>query len=266
MTLFRILPVFVLVFLTSCFNMNKAGVTIPAQQQFVLGELEKEGFAVKLENKSKLNLEVETQDENGNRTSSFGLSPKGKTKISVGDNEKAIIKNPNATEVFVQAKLSRGVQGMAYEELAIEDVSNIYQIDLKYLEPIISDEWKGNLIYSDYSNGKEVQIPCNLKVTKKDENSLSFEYIYPGEPKANNKMKVKLKDEGRVIAGQRIISVNETGTQSIIKTIEEGKDNGEKALLHYTYTFSGSKFKMKKEYQKIGSDELVFRNEYRFTK
>ena len=37
--MFRIFPVFVHVFLTSRFSLNKVGVTILTQQQFVLGEL-----------------------------------------------------------------------------------------------------------------------------------------------------------------------------------------------------------------------------------
>ena len=252
-------------FLLGCAT-SKSGIGIPPYQEFVLGENEKSAFRAELDNQSDELIEVETRNELGKKTSSFGLSPKGKTKITVASNERAILRNPSGNTVLVQAKLSRNVEGMRYQVIEMEEVEVSTKVTGKDLKSVISDAWKGELTYANYSDGRMVSIPCNLKITQLSDNKFSFEYIYPDEPKANNKQKIHLKKDGQLLGDQQVVSKEKSGNQLIIKTIKEGKDNGEKALFFYTYTLSEEAFSMKKEYQTTGSDVVNFRNEYVFKK
>ncbi len=271
MKLLHFFPILaLLVCLISCSSF-KSGLTIPAYQEFSLGETEKLGFSVKLENKSPFELQVEIQDENGNRTSGFRLSPnlsaegrEGKTKVYVPANQKAVIRNVHPTSVNVAVEINRGVQGMTYEALDAEQLSNLPKLYMSDLELLIDQNWKGSLRYRDYSSNEMVEIPCKLKVIKKGESILLLEYNFPNEPNANDSQKVKIEQNGRKLGGQYIIGKEKTGGKTVIRTLEEGKDNGEEVIFYYTYTFDKQQFEMKKEYQSLGSDELLFRNKYLF--
>ncbi|MCI5081792.1 MAG: hypothetical protein MRY78_08875 [Saprospiraceae bacterium] len=264
MKLLHFFPILALLLcLISCSSF-KSGLTIPAYQEFSLGETEKLGFSVKLENKSPFELQVETQDENGKRMSGFGLSPEGKTKVYVPANQKAVIRNVHPTSVNVAAEINRGVRGMTYQALDAEQLSNLPKLNMSDLELLIDQNWKGSLRYRDYSSNEMVEIPCKLKVIKKGESILLLEYNFPNEPKANDSQKVKIEENGRKLANQYVISKEKIDGKTIIRTLEEGKDNGEEVLFYYTYTFDKEQFEMKKEYQSLGSDELLFRNKYLF--
>lgn len=58
---------------------------------------------------------VKVVDKNsGEVTQSFGLAPKGKTKVYISKDEIVYLKNENGTEVKVDVILSKGVEGMRY--------------------------------------------------------------------------------------------------------------------------------------------------------
>ena len=100
--------------LNSC-STFKSGLTIPANQTFLLGEFNDKNYAAELVNKSNLTVMIKAVDKNsGEVTQSFGLAPKGRTKVYISKNETVYFENKNGTDVMVDVILSKGVEGMRY--------------------------------------------------------------------------------------------------------------------------------------------------------
>jgi hypothetical protein len=97
---------------------SNANVTIPANQEFVLGEYEKSGYRARLINKSDVGFEVLVVNKKTNeRTQGFGLDGNGSATVHIRKDEKVLLKNPNDKEIIVRVKLSTVVSGMGYQEL-----------------------------------------------------------------------------------------------------------------------------------------------------
>ena len=106
----------ILISLNSC-STFKSGLTIPANQTFLLGELNDKNYSAELVNKSNLTVIVKAvSKKSGEVTQSFGLAPKGRTKVYISKDETVYFENENGTEVKVDVKLSKGVEGMRYIE------------------------------------------------------------------------------------------------------------------------------------------------------
>lgn len=244
----------------------RSNITIPAYQQFILGEYEKGGFAVELQNLSPYTVKVETRNSKNKQTSGFGLSANGKTKVYVGNGEKAILINSNGEKVNVKAKLAKSVEGMRYEVMNMTKIEKSQVLKDTDLTAVVSDNWEGNLTYIDYSNDKEVKIACHMKIEKLKKNTFKAYYIYPDEPHANGDNEVKITEDGKRFEDREVIQAEKKGKYFVIKTIEKGKDNNKEATLYYTYKFNDKELSIRKEVQTIGSSEMKFRNEYKFTK
>ncbi|MFT6244451.1 MAG: hypothetical protein ACJA0U_001202 [Salibacteraceae bacterium] len=103
---------------------GNANVTIPAKQEFVLGEFQKSGYRARLINKSDLDFEVLVVDKKTNeRTQGFGVEGKGSTAVNIRKNEKVLLRNTNNQDIVVKVKLMIEVQGMRYQELGAYDKS-----------------------------------------------------------------------------------------------------------------------------------------------
>ena len=99
-------------------NSNNANVTIPAQQEFVLGEYQQSSYKAKLNNTSGKAMKVSVVDKETNKqTQGFGLEGKGEATVYVNKNEIVLLKNPNDKEITVKVKLSKTVSGMRYQEI-----------------------------------------------------------------------------------------------------------------------------------------------------
>ncbi len=104
----------ILLTLNSC-STFKSGLTIPANQTFLLGEFNDKNYTAELVNKSNLTVIVKAVGKkSGEVTQSFGLAPKGRTKVYISKNETVYFENENGIDVEVDVILSKGVQGMRY--------------------------------------------------------------------------------------------------------------------------------------------------------
>ena len=93
----------------------KSGLTVPANQTFILGEYNDKNYSAQLKNKSNFTVIVKAIDKNsGTITQSIGLGAKGKTKIYIDKNETVYLKNLNKTDAKIDVSLSKGVEGMRY--------------------------------------------------------------------------------------------------------------------------------------------------------
>ena len=100
--------------LNSC-STSKSGLTIPANQTFLLGEFNDKNFSAELINTSNLTVIVKALDKkSGEVTQSFGLVPKGKTKAYISKDETVYLENKNGTDVKVDVVLNKDVHGMRY--------------------------------------------------------------------------------------------------------------------------------------------------------
>ena len=131
-------------------------------------------------------------------------------------------------------------------------------------------EWKGTLMYNDYTSGNLYSMPCNVTVKSKRKNrKLVLCYEYPNEPKANNKNKIRVAKDGTTLNGKPIISRYQTSDGNIKITTEyPGQDGNENksALIRNIYTIGPNTFIIRKEVQFLGTQEWLTRNEFLFKK
>ena len=106
--------------LSSC-SSNQSVVSIPAQHEFVLGEISRKNFTVKLTNLTDTDIRVQAiNTRTGEPTKGFGLASKGKATVKVPRHEKVLLKNDTNGEVRVRAVMNKGVQGMSYQAVGKE--------------------------------------------------------------------------------------------------------------------------------------------------
>ncbi len=135
--------------------------------------------------------------------------------------------------------------------------------DLIFLD---NTRWKGTLMYVNYSDGKEVDISKELKITIQG-NKLIMENTYPNEPKANTRQAIKLRKNGAYFGKEKISSVDKQSNDNFtIRTKTIGKDNGVKAFLIKTYTIASETLMIAKEVQVLGSSRIFLRNKSLFKK
>jgi len=127
-------------------------------------------------------------------------------------------------------------------------------------------QWAGELMYLDYSSGKETTLKTNMQITTKNNKiTMNTQYVY--EPSANNKDTIKLKKNGTYFGNEKIIekTVSKNGVTTIITTFEANDDNTP-ATLFKTYVFSGTEFSVTKEVQFENTKEKFVRNRVTYTK
>ena len=88
----------------------------------MLGEFNDKNYSAELVNKSDLTVIVKALDKKTSKvTQSFGLAPKGRTKVYISKDETVYFENENKVDVKVDVILSKGV-----EDLKEEDMPMIY--------------------------------------------------------------------------------------------------------------------------------------------
>ncbi|MCB0662393.1 MAG: hypothetical protein KDC24_06615 [Saprospiraceae bacterium] len=134
--------------------------------------------------------------------------------------------------------------------------------DLQYLA---SDQWKGELTYLDYSSNEQVAIPVEMTAEALNDRTFVFSYHYPSEPKADNKVQLKVNGSFSKISGNPIISrkVLPDGSVEIV-TKRKGKDNKQKAWMHYIYVFGPNTFSLTSEVEYMDGSPLFIRSKFSF--
>jgi hypothetical protein len=101
-------------FVTSC-STFKSGLTIPANETFILGESNSKNYSAELVNTSDYEVKIRGEKkQNGEYTQGFGLAPKGKVTVYVSSDEIIKFINNNNLPVKVNVKMSKEVYGMRY--------------------------------------------------------------------------------------------------------------------------------------------------------
>ena len=106
--------ILLLLFVTSC-STFKSGLTIPANETFILGESNSKNYSAELVNTSDYEVKIRgKKKQNGEYTQGFGLAPKGKVTVYVSSDEIIKFINNNNLPVKVNVKMSKEVYGMRY--------------------------------------------------------------------------------------------------------------------------------------------------------
>ena len=93
----------------------KSGLTIPANETFILGESNSKNYSAELANTSNYEVKIRGEKkQNGEYTQGFGLAPKGKVTVYVSSDEIIKFINNNNLPVKVNVKMSKEVYGMRY--------------------------------------------------------------------------------------------------------------------------------------------------------
>ena len=110
-------------------------------------------------------------------------------------------------------------------------------------------------------------MPANLEVKPgKNSRELILHRIYPNEPKANGKGKIKISEDGLMLNKEAVVA-KEVLTDGIkIITEYSGKDNNQKAQIRNTYILQARSLVIRKEVQFEDSEDWLKRSEFTHTK
>lgn len=110
-----------LICLTSCAS-NVAGVSIPARQEFVLGEFADKNYRADLNNRGKQQIRIAVLDKDTKeQTQGFGLAAGGKATVYISRDEEVHLVNESDREGKVRVTLNKDVEGMRYQDLNAND-------------------------------------------------------------------------------------------------------------------------------------------------
>ena len=110
----KIFLLLAIITLHSCSSF-KSGLTIPANETFILGERKSKNYSAELVNTSDYEVKIRGEKkQNGEYTQGFGLAPKGKVTVYVSSDEIIKFINNNNLPVKVNVKMSKEIYGMRY--------------------------------------------------------------------------------------------------------------------------------------------------------
>lgn len=140
-------------------------------------------------------------------------------------------------------------------------------LSLSDFEPILGDDWTGNLTYLNYGEPvKDFTIPAEINVTV-SEDGVSLYFLYPDEPQQNGGRLIKLSEDGTMLGSERIMSIEtDTDGQRIVITEEACEDMGKPATCTMTYSLGQKNLILKKMVLYDGAEEAFRRNEYAFSR
>ena len=97
----------------------KSTVSIPPQEEFVLGEYQNTRFSAIVTNLSKREVKIVIiNTRSGKQTQGFGLPAKSNVQINISKEETLLFKNASKEQVKVKVRLGRDVKGMRYQPVS----------------------------------------------------------------------------------------------------------------------------------------------------
>ena len=140
------------------------------------------------------------------------------------------------------------------------------KVSLEDLKCLDQTEWTGELMYVNYSDGREVTLQTLMQIEIK-ENDIIMYTQFVDEPSANSKSRVKLKKNGTYFGTEKIISKTTTkdGTTTLV-TSYDGKDNNKSATIYKKYMFNEKTFTITTEVLYEDASKKFIRNKYTYNK
>ncbi|NHF60065.1 hypothetical protein FK220_011975 [Flavobacteriaceae bacterium TP-CH-4] len=152
---------------------------------------------------------------------------------------------------------------LAFSINALNAQTTLTASDFKNLD---GTSWKGNLMYVNYGDGREVKLRTTMQLKIKG-NKISMDTQYTDEPSANGTDTIKISSDGKYLGKEEVIEkeVGENGYLKIV-TRYEGKDNNRPAIMTKTYLITENTFSVSKEVSYKDTTEVLIRNKTSYTK
>jgi hypothetical protein len=128
-------------------------------------------------------------------------------------------------------------------------------------------DWTGSLTYIDYQSNEPYTMPANMEVKPgKNEMELILYRIYPNEPQANGKGKLKITQNGKML-NKEPVKFKEVLSDGVkIITEYQGKDNNQNALIRNTYVIRQNELIIRKDVRFENSPDWLKRNQFTFNR
>lgn len=140
------------------------------------------------------------------------------------------------------------------------------KVEISEINYLNNTKWQGNLMYINYSDGKEVHLKTDMQLHIKG-NKIFMLTQYNNEPNANSKGVIKLKKGGTYFGKDKVIEKTQLDNNIIkIVTMYEGRDNNKEATIYKTYLLNEESYNVIKEVQYKDSDEKFIRNKFSYTR
>ncbi|MBK7885685.1 MAG: hypothetical protein IPJ81_19275 [Chitinophagaceae bacterium] len=130
---------------------------------------------------------------------------------------------------------------------------------------LLPGQWTGNLVYTDYKDDSTlIKLKLNLSITATTgENfSLKSEYTEPNGEIVKDSSSLFIDDSASEVTYggdiYSILKVRRTGSQLIIVTTMDGKDNNQDAEIRHTFNISARQFIILKEVRYLDKAEKFF--------
>lgn len=136
-------------------------------------------------------------------------------------------------------------------------------IDMEPLEGI----WAGELMYVDYSTGKDIAIPATLSVSYIGSATWTFAYGYPEEPGSNDRDTLTLSADGMELGHMTVIADEHASSDTTRIVLEEdGRDDDITARIRRTWVVTPHSLNLLKEVCPGGERLFKRRHAYRFSR
>jgi len=140
------------------------------------------------------------------------------------------------------------------------------QVTLDSFRHLDNSFWSGNLMYINYSDGKEIHINATLEIIL-TEDGIVQKMAYPDEPNANYTSDIPFKDNGRFFGDEEVIETKLINNQIVeLTTYYKGMDNNKKADIYKTYLFGDTRLTITIVVVYKKTKQKMVRNRYTFTK
>ncbi len=149
---------------------------------------------------------------------------------------------------------------------SIQSLAGQQTIAISDFQSLNNTSWKGNLMYVNYGDGKEVQLRTTMQIKVKG-NKIIRSIQYTDEPSANSESNIIISKDGRYLGKESVVEkiIEKNGDMQLVTRLE-GKDNNRPAIMTMTYVITDTTFSVTKKVSYKDSEEVLIRNKFSYSK
>jgi hypothetical protein len=134
------------------------------------------------------------------------------------------------------------------------------------LDLLTGPPWVGSLTYLDYTSKQQTTIDSSLIVTRKSDAPPTWEFGvgYSKEPHANSKEDVSLKDGGRTLGDEQVLSRTSLPDGVLFITECNGQDDNRAARFRFEHSITAHEYSKRKLVRFDGTRDFFERHIYRW--
>ena len=134
------------------------------------------------------------------------------------------------------------------------------------LDLLTGPPWVGTLTYLDYTSKKQTTIDSSLIVVRTSDTPPAWEFGvgYANEPHADSKEDVSLKDGGRTLGDEQVVSRISLPDGVLFITECDGRDDNRAARFRFEHSITAHEYSKRKLVRFDGTSEFFERHIYRW--